>query len=42
MLWRGVWGLVLGGVGTCDGRGGGRWCGRGHGGGVTPATCVSC
>ena len=45
MLWRSVWGWVLGDVGTCGGRGGGgagRWRGRGHGGGVTPATCVSC
>ena len=29
MLWRSVWGSVLGGVGTCGGRGGG-----GRGGGV--------
>ena len=44
MLWRSVWGWVLGGVGTCGGRGGGagRWRGRGHGGGVTSVTCVSC
>ena len=44
MLWRSVWGRVLGGVGTCGGRGGGggRWRGRGHGGGVTSVTCVSC
>ena len=45
MLWRSVWGWVLGGEGTCGGRGGGgggRWRGRGHGGGVTSVTCVSC
>ena len=44
MLWRSVWGWVLGGVGTRGGRGGGagRWRGRGHGGGVTSVTCVSC
>ena len=42
MLWRSVWGWVLGGVGTCGGRGGGGLRGRGHGGGVTPATCVLC
>ena len=44
MLWRSVWGWVLGGVGKCGGRGGGggRWRGRGHGGGVTSVTCVSC
>ena len=45
MLWRSVWGWVLGGVGTCGGGGGGgagRWRGRGHGGGVTSVTCVSC
>ena len=24
MLWRSVWGWMLGGVGTCGGRGGGR------------------
>ena len=44
MLWRSVGGWVLGGVGTCGGRGGGagRWRGRGHGGGVTSVTCVSC
>ena len=32
MLWRGVWGWVLGGVGACGGRGGGR--GGGVGGGT--------
>ena len=43
MLWRSVWGWVLVGVGTCGRRGGGgRWLGRGHGGGVTSVTCVSC
>ena len=44
MLWRSVWGWVLGGVGMCGGRGGGagRWRGRGHGGGVTSVTCASC
>ena len=44
MLWRSVWGRVLGGVGTCGGRGGGAgwWRGRGHGGGVTSVTCVLC
>ena len=30
MLWRSVWGWVLGGVGTCGGRGGG-WVGLGQG-----------
>ena len=32
MLWRSVWGCMLGGVGTCGGRGGGR--GGGVGGGT--------
>ena len=32
MLWRSVWAWVLGGVGTCGGRGGGR--GGGVGGGT--------
>ena len=32
MLWRSVWGWVLGGVQTCGGRGGGR--GGGVGGGT--------
>ena len=32
MLWRSVWGWVLGGVGTCGGRG------RGRGGGVGGGT----
>ena len=32
MLWRSVWGWVLGGVGTCGWRGGGR--GGGVGGGT--------
>ena len=32
MLWRSVWGWMLGGVGTCGGRGGGR--GGGVGGGT--------
>ena len=32
MLWRRVWGWVLGGVGTCGRRGGGR--GGGVGGGT--------
>ena len=32
MLWRSVWGWVLGGLGTCGGRGGGR--GGGVGGGT--------
>ena len=32
MLWRSVWDWVLGGVGTCGGRGGGR--GGGVGGGT--------
>ena len=32
MLWRSVWAWVLGGVGTCSGRGGGR--GGGVGGGT--------
>ena len=32
MLWRSVWGWVLGGVGTCGARGGGR--GGGVGGGT--------
>ena len=33
MLWRSQWGWVLGGVGTCGGRGGG-----GRGGGVGGGT----
>ena len=32
MLWRSVWGWVLGGVGTCG------WRGRGRGGGVGGGT----
>ena len=32
MLWRSMWGWVLGGVGTCGGGGGGR--GGGVGGGT--------
>ena len=32
MLWRSAWGWVLGGVGTCGGRGGG--LGGGVGGGT--------
>ena len=31
MLWRSVWGWVLGGVRTCGGRGGGRCGGVGGG-----------